>query len=224
MNFNCILRLCLSLGAFLSIYSAESLANATCYMDRGASYAENDLNELSRDYVLRINQIVGVPAQPGKEATREDVEKNYSAYVVIDIGGEGYHESFGLKAGCKNAINLNVLSSNSQNQRPIDNLVKLRNWLDKYPIGSRFADYIMIQSAPLTSHNVDEIVRMLKPGGAVALWVDRKSFKSQIEDLAKKLNSSPAYDVPDEFSYEESMRKVFIRDFRNYYKIMRDDM
>jgi hypothetical protein len=79
----------------------------------------------------------------------------------------------------------------------------------QYPFKDGFADYITMQGAPLTDKNIDEMARCLRPGGLIELWID-SSFKSQIEKLSKKLNSTPDYNSFDEFRGRAGYPKVRI--------------
>ena len=146
--------------------------------------------------------------------TREDIHADCDNYIILDIGGEGYHHVHGITSGFEDAINLNVLTTDSQTDQPIPNLVELDNWVDPYPIADDFADYIVMQGAPLTDHNVDEIVRLLKRGGKVGLWINVDLFKDNIIDLATRLKAGVFFHAKDEFSGQAGFSKVLIVDHR----------
>lgn len=200
-----------AISSFHSMARADLPGDATCYSNNGKTYDSVELNTKSKKYANNIDRIL---ALGNRQVNRADAGAGPEDYVVVDLGGEGGFVYQGLVAGCKDAINLNVRTANSQTGQPIPNLVKLKNWADPYPLGNGFANYIMMQSAPLTDHNVNEIVRMLKPGGVVALWVERRRFINQINTLAKRLRTTPIYDMRDEFNYPAEMRKILIRDRR----------
>lgn len=199
------------ISSFNPMAQANAPGDATCYSNNGEMYNSIDLNAKARKYANNIDRILSSGSRP---VNRADAGAGPGDYVVVDLGGEGGFVYQGLAAGCKDAINLNVQTMNSQTRQPIPNLVRLKNWTDPYPLGNGFANYIMMQSAPLTDHNVNEIVRMLKPGGVVALWIERNRFRNQINTLAKMLRSTPIYDMQDEFHYPADMRKILIRDRR----------
>ncbi len=85
-----------------------------------------------------------------------------------------------------------------------------------YPFADGFADYITMQGAPLNQHNLDEIVRMLRKGGKVGLWIDQNFFQKQIDDLASKLNSKAkkVNKYEDEFGEKAGYTKILIKDGR----------
>jgi len=134
----------------------------------------------------RIVRIVGDPAttDPSRFPTRDDMQIPSTYPLHVDLGGEGYFTSHGVTCGFRNAINVNARRTNSQmllrgsstgtGGRPIPLLVRVVDW--KYdppiPLADGVVDYVTMQSAPLTGRNVDEICRILAPGGCVGLWID----------------------------------------------------
>lgn len=146
--------------------------------------------------------------------TRADIHADCGNYIILDIGGEGRHSAHNMITGFENAINLNVLTTDSQTNKPIPNLVEIDNWVDPYPLGDGFADYIVIQNAPLTNHNVDEIVRLLKRGGKVGLWVDVNQYQNNIIDLGRRLKAGVFFHADDEFKGKAGFSKVLIVDHR----------
>ncbi len=134
----------------------------------------------------------------------------------LDLGGEGYHEVSGLISGFKTAINLNAKENDSQPPfEKIPNLVRV-DYSKPYPFADGFADYITMQGAPLTKENIDEIVRMLRKGGKVGLWIAEDIFADDIRELASRLKSK-AETVGkdrDEFGGKAGGDKILIEDGR----------
>lgn len=81
--------------------------------------------------------------------------------IHIDIGGEGRH---------RGAINVNpnwVTSTTGAPGRPIPNLVVARG--EALPFASGVADLVTVENAPIRPGMIDEIARVLGPGGEVRL-------------------------------------------------------
>lgn len=73
-----------------------------------------------------------------------------------------------------------------------------------------------MQNAPLYDSNVNEIARIIKPSGEIALWIDVGSFRNNIEELAKRLNGKVIYNDTDEFNGQAGQPKTTI--ILNYFK------
>ncbi|QBR83607.1 hypothetical protein E3983_04090 [Legionella israelensis] len=169
------------------------------------------INEM--EIVAKIREIVGTPADPKVRVSRKDLNLDNDYFIHLDIGGEGYNEHMGYFSGFTTSINVNATEyqSNDYGMR-IPNLVRLKSWFTNpsYPFSDGFADYITMQNAPLTSKNIDEIARCLRPGGVVELWIS-EDWKKEIERLARKLHSEPEFGIEDEFKGSTGSIKVRIR-------------
>lgn len=165
------------------------------------------------DLVANINNTI---RKGNKKVSRQDM-KIQEQKIHLDLGGEGYHEADGIVSGFRTAINLNAQEKDSQYpELKIPHLV-LVDWSQPYPFADGFADYITMQGAPLTTHNINEIARMLRKGGKVGLWIDRDRYQEKIEDLASiKLNSDfeEVNKYEDEFGGKAGNPKILIQDGR----------
>ena len=169
----------------------------------------NVMGELFDYKLYLILKRVGWPAS--RIVTRKDAQFSDSDYLHLDIGGEGYHEAGGVVSGFNSAINLNVQEHDSQPPYAnIPHLVKLRDWNADYPFQDGFADYMTMQGAPLTDHNVTEFVRCARPGGEIGLWIDQDDWRSNITRLANELDSYPEWKAWDEFGGSFSIEKTKI--------------
>lgn len=145
----------------------------------------------------RIADVAGYPISPAIKVTRGQIGLRAWNYVKLDIGGYGaYREAGGVVSGLSDALNLNdkILNPNSSPpNQPIPALVLMPDWSGnpEYPFEDGFADYIIMQSAPLTPTNVKEIARVLRVGGMVGLWIDEDRFAPAIASLAQLLNCTP---------------------------------
>ncbi|BAZ08974.1 hypothetical protein NIES4071_07800 [Calothrix sp. NIES-4071] len=172
----------------------------------------DDTCESLADLVANINTMI---RKGNKKVSRRDLNLGEQK-IHLDLGGEGYHEAHGVVSGFRTAINLNAQEYDSQyKDLKIPHLV-LVNYSEPYPFADNFADYITMQGAPLTPHNLDEIVRMLRKGGKVGLWIDQNFFQKQIDDLASKLDSKPkkVNKYEDEFGGRAGYTKILIKDGR----------
>lgn len=186
--------------AFVVVPVIISLFNVALY--------QNYLNKLETEpsaeptltleqIAARIKAIAGAPVDPSIKVTRQQIgiDDNYS--IKLDVGGMGvYQHNVGGIAGLPDALNLNDKSKNPDSlppDIPIPYLVLMPDWRTNptYPFDDGFADYIIMQSSPLTPTNVQEINRVLKIGGSVGLWIDQDGFKMEIAELAKLLNCNP---------------------------------
>ena len=173
---------------------------------------------------LSPQQIIdSIVAKIGRPATcdasrfvaRIDIGIDQSYNIHLDIGGEGYHTYGGVESGFEGAINLNTQENDSQPPHgKIPLLILLpggTSWNPppQYPFREGFADYITMQGVPLTDMNVNEMARCLRPGGLIELWID-PNFRSQIDNLARKLNTAPDYDSFDQFRGRAGYGKVRI--------------
>ena len=125
----------------------------------------------------RILNFVGDPATADTThfPTRSDLQISPSYPLHVDLGGEGRFTAHGTTCGFASSINVNARRTNSQLRgRAIPNLIRVADWALKPPIplGDGMVDYVTVQSAPLTEHNVDEMCRVLRPDGCVGLWID----------------------------------------------------
>lgn len=159
------------------------------------------------ELVAKIKKLI----DEGKKVSRHDLDLQEQK-IHLDLGGEGYHEKDGVVSGFRTAINLNNKENDSQFQdRKIPHLI-LVNFDEPYPFADGFADYITIQGAPLFPHNVEEIVRMLRKGGKVGLWIDQNRFQNEIKDLESKLDSKAKQvnKYEDEFGGKAGYEKLLI--------------
>ncbi|MGL5742024.1 MAG: hypothetical protein ACRCXC_05485 [Legionella sp.] len=164
------------------------------------------------ELVKNIRQLTGVPAATHAKVSRSDLKIDHTHWIHLDIGGEGLNEHMGYISGFETSINLNATTEQSnQYGIPIPNLVQIQSWFtnQSYPFKDGFADYITMQNAPLTSKNIEEISRCLRPGGIVELWIDEQ-FEEKITLLATRLNSKPEYDTEDPFHGSTGSKKVRI--------------
>lgn len=145
--------------------------------------------------------------------SRADGNFNDSDYLHLDIGGEGYHDIDSILSGFNSAINVNAQENDSQAPKAtIPHLVKLKAWSDTvpFPFVQGFADYMTMQGAPLTDHNVSEFTRCARSGGEIGLWIDRDNFSQNIIKLADNLKSYPEWDAWDEFQGKAGYEKATI--------------
>ncbi|NJR59417.1 MAG: hypothetical protein HC769_11530 [Cyanobacteria bacterium CRU_2_1] len=162
------------------------------------------------ELVANINEMI---SKGNKKVSRRDLNLQEQK-IHLDLGGEGYHEKDGVVSGFRTAINLNAQENDSQYpELKIPHLI-LVDYSKPYPFADDFADYITMQGAPLTPHNVNEIVRMLRKGGKVGLWIDQEFFQKQIKDLASKLNFRSEFKevnkYEDEFGGKAGNSKILI--------------
>ncbi len=172
----------------------------------------DDTCESLADLVANINNKI---SKGNKKVSRSDLKLG-KQNIHLDLGGEGYHEADGVVSGFRTAINLNAQDYDSQYKNlKIPHLI-LVDYSKPYPFADGFADYITMQGAPLNQHNLDEIVRMLRKGGKVGLWIDQNFFQKQIDDLASKLNSKAkkVNKYEDEFGEKAGYTKILIKDGR----------
>lgn len=163
--------------------------------------------------VEQIVKVVGKPAMPGKKATRSNIGIDSTYRIHVDVGGEGLVQDpgTGYYSGFRDSINLNDRDTQSSDpKKKIPYLVRIRDWDQEFPFGEKFANYVTLQSAPLTDHNVLEISRILAPGGEIALWIDVDRFWDNIERLAGLVNGYALYNAADEFSGSVSYPKTKI--------------
>lgn len=123
----------------------------------------------------KVRDKVGDPAttNPANFASRADMGIDNGYFLQLDIGGEGRFTAHRITSGFENAINANAQTTNSQTAAPIPMLVHVQGWLTNppYPFKDGTINYITMQGAPLTEKNVQEISRLLAPGGRAGLWI-----------------------------------------------------
>jgi hypothetical protein len=193
-------------------------SQAAQYMAKGYNNGPRPLTEV----VNTVRAKVGVPSttNPARFASRADMGVDGSYHVHLDVGGEGYHEVYGIASGFRNAINLNAQTADSQppyGQIPM--LVQVPDWPTNppYPFIDGIADYITMQGAPLTAKNVSEIARVLRIGGKAGLWIDRDEYQGAINQLAQLLGCTPTYSTDpgsgctDEFDGRTGWPKVCLQ-------------
>lgn len=81
--------------------------------------------------------------------------------IHLDIGGEGRH------AGAINVNPQGLTTTTGVPGRPIPDLVVARG--EALPFASGVADMVTVENAPIRDATLDEIARVLKPGGTVRL-------------------------------------------------------
>ena len=151
--------------------------------------------------ITNIQREVGWPATQDKYITREKAGFKDSDYIQLDIGGEGYHESDGIKSGFNSAINVNAQLNDSQPPNAyIPHLVLVKRWDNNpsFPFAGHFADYMTMQGAPLTPKNISEFARCIRPGGEIGLWV-ADTFNKDIQTLADHLDTYVEWESWSEF-------------------------
>lgn len=138
---------------------------------------------------------VGTPAttNPSQFASRDTMKVNEDFFIHLDAGGEGYHLSGGAERGFAGAININAKMDDSQPPHAlIPYLIFVNTWTETsppYPFADATANYITMQSAPLYPYFVDEIARVIAPGGKVGLWIADIN-DPEIQSLADRLGST----------------------------------
>ena len=179
---------------------------------RGEFDVEDDSCGSLTDLVAKINKLI---AKGNKKVSRRDLNLGKQK-IHLDLGGEGYHKGYSVVSGFRTAINLNDQKNDSQYKNlKIPHLV-LVDYSKPYPFADGFADYITMQGAPLTPHNVVEIVRMLRKGGKVGLWIDQELYQKEIKNLASKLKSKhkEVNKYEEEFGGKAGNPKILIEDGR----------
>lgn len=177
--------------------------------DEGPQYAPNtDAGKI----VERFHERYGKTPAPDVRATRDDLGLGSSDTLVVDIGGEGQKtdRSDGLESGNVHAVNLNWqeylspgpfdlvvngngehISIDGEDKARIPNLIRpSRPWEQNpsYPFADDTVDGIMMEGAPLTDHNVDEISRVIKPGGWALLNIG-DNYEPQVNELAERMGA-----------------------------------
>jgi hypothetical protein len=168
----------------------------------------------SQEIADKIGRIVGRPAELTAKVSRKALGISETQRIHLDIGGLGYYftkftrpnpnpkpgesERLPITAGFRDAINVNDTLVNVDadvigSPPPVPNLVLVRSWTSFpppiYPFEDNFADYVTMQSVPLTSFYVSELARILRVGGMLGLWIDdTAAHRDRIEELRKALN------------------------------------
>jgi hypothetical protein len=173
------------------------VVNKPRYVDRIQRQKSETDAEFLEKVAERIAAVAGAPVNPKIRVTRREVGFGPDDRVKLDVGGYGvYRELGGTLSGIPGTLNLNDHPTNPNSSPPgqaVRALVLMPGWDGNpdYPFEDEFADYIVMQSAPLTPTNSKEIERVLRIGGSVGLWIDQDRFGPAIADLAKKLNCTP---------------------------------
>lgn len=205
-------RQCLDYGFFGGIWGVFDAQSTSC--DNYLTILVGKINDIVSGHSPVIKAF-STGADGTIKVSRNQLHINSSQFIHLDLGGEGFHEDYGFVSGFETAINVNSQTHQSQKQTvAIPRLVYIKNYNNPYPFADQFADYITLQGAPLTQHNVNEIARMLKPGGKVGLWIDKLMFQTQINDLARQLGDPYPTEVPiwmDEFEGKAGFRKIEIQ-------------
>ena len=143
----------------------------------------------------KVRDKVGDPAttNPANFVSRADMGVGSNYFLHLDIGGEGRFTEHSISSGFENAMNANAQTKNSQNNQAIPLLVHVNAWATSpsYPFQDRTLNYATMQGAPLTEKNVQEIARLMVPGGRVGLWIslDQNTLQ-RAQELATSLNST----------------------------------
>lgn len=105
-----------------------------------------------------------------------------SAKVVFDIGGEGHHRS-GSRCNLSAAVvNINPAKT-TYSGAAIPNLVLA--YAQKLPFGNAFADQVSAESVPFDANWGEEMARVVKPGGKLAVCGQAgSSFNEGINQLS----------------------------------------
>jgi hypothetical protein len=170
------------------------------------------------EIVRAITDEVGIPAVPGAVADRATMGIDEDHFLHLDVGGEGWASAYGVESGFRSAINVNDRTTHSQTQRPIPNLLQVESWATApgYPVADRTVDYVTMQGAPLTGRNVEEIARVLRPGGRIGLWIDPAetvegvSVERRIRELATRVGGTVDRSCTDEFQGRAGNDKICI--------------
>ncbi|EGN92351.1 hypothetical protein SERLA73DRAFT_164129 [Serpula lacrymans var. lacrymans S7.3] len=198
----------LVIPAFLVLaYGAVSTAVIATTLKQTTPQLAPDLQVI----VDRIVQVVGKPARPGAQVSRDQIGLDEKYPITIDIGGEGPLNQDGLVTGFHGAINVNAVEKVTVGgSGKIPYLVMVQPWPTnpKYPFADNFADTITMIGAPLTPTNADEMVRVIKAEGVIDVWID-DSFIPQLESMARKLKSS--VNTPDQLDRFEGNGKTFFQ-------------
>lgn len=130
------------------------------------------------------------------------------AYLHFDIGGEGPHVqvSDGMRSGFDSAINLNGRNKMGYTLQTFDApcLVEV-DWKKPLPVAAHTADEISMQGAPFYKQNMDEIARMIRPGGYITLWVDEMpSQGATFAALAKAVGGTVVYPDPSHPKHDKT--------------------
>lgn len=127
------------------------------------------------------------------------------AYLHFDLGGEGPHvqRSDGMRSGFTSAINVNGKNKQGYTLQDFDApcLVEV-DWGKKLPIADHTADEVSMQGAPFYKTNMEEIARVIRPGGYITLWVDEMPGQgSTFAELAKRVGGEVVYPDPGHPKY-----------------------
>lgn len=167
------------------------------YLEQKSPEPPPTLDQVAQSIVRQV----GAPARPNARVSRADLGINSSYPILLDIGGEGPLNVYGLVTGFQDAINLNAVLSGQGTPKvsipgpfegaTIPHLVQLQAWDTdpEYPFVDGFADRITMIGAPLTQTNVREIARVIRDGGEIDLWINYKLYPQAVQELATLLHS-----------------------------------
>jgi hypothetical protein len=167
----------------------------------------------------RINAALGNPEQASNNRTtqisRNDAHLATTDYVHLDVGGESAHHFQSRCDGHDMVVNVNpnvTITGGPQSGQPIPNLVLA--YAQHLPFQGGFADEVCAQAVPFNADWAEEMARVVKPGGKIAVCgVRDSSYRGGIDQLkAHGLNVSATNDfglrayetvlnVPPGFSY-----------------------
>lgn len=134
-----------------------------------------------------------VPQSPDKFYTRADFEAlGEDMTLHIDIGGEGCFWDRDLLCGFADAININVVTENSQrNELAIPFLIHLDNWEMKWPFESGSVDRITSQGTPpYNDVELEEAARCIRKvkGARIDFWIPISAWQDfRLDNLAEKI-------------------------------------
>jgi SAM-dependent methyltransferase len=126
----------------------------------------------------------------------EDLVKQYiksriklNKKIILDIGGEGK---------IKGALNLNPqpLTSTANNSEDF-----FSNWLpgmgNSIPFQDNLVDTIYVQHAPISKKTMEEMKRVLKPGGNISLTHPKDYTDNYLNDLKEVFDNSTIKRIDD---------------------------
>ncbi|EFA86853.1 hypothetical protein PPL_00658 [Heterostelium album PN500] len=146
--------------------------------------------------------------------TRKQLNIADTYKLHLDIGGEGSFTYNNAISGFPDALNINVNTNQSQYPvKAIPLLVRLQQWEEQptykpsLPFADKSVDYITMQSTPIADWEVTEIIRILRPGGSIGLWLNlpdpgyiynnlpawQKQLVTNVNSIVTQLNATPKF-------------------------------